>query len=353
MGDPDQLPPVGPGAVLRDLLESDTAPVTKLTRVFRQAQASDIVVNAHAVLGGSPSLRMAHLELTDDGATQWPAGIPRPERTRPHGRASDTPAAVEGMAERFPPDDAPPEAETAAPTAAAAVAGLAAGALRDSPDAVDRSGWSVRPEEVGLFDLWTTEDVSRAALPDARGMILEQHVVAVAGAEGGDVSTTDESSAESVEGGKEGDTGSSDADASPRSSLPPSLDPDAPALLAPVMCSSATWPEVRDTLVSEFGEGGVEAASGGGPLIDAGAPAGDVAFLEVAHAEDIVGAIAGPVVDAVVALGYDPLRCVLSGCWDSEDATHMVPSPNPSFCLQRRAGAESHHAGPAGHGDAE
>ena len=45
VGDVDQLPSVGPGQVLRDLIESNAFPVVMLKRVFRQAGESDIVVN--------------------------------------------------------------------------------------------------------------------------------------------------------------------------------------------------------------------------------------------------------------------------------------------------------------------
>lgn len=51
-GDPDQLPPVGVGSVLLDLLESKRVPTVQLTRVFRQAQDSLLVVNAHRVKNG-------------------------------------------------------------------------------------------------------------------------------------------------------------------------------------------------------------------------------------------------------------------------------------------------------------
>jgi exodeoxyribonuclease V alpha subunit len=52
VGDPDQLPPVGPGPVLRELLQSDIAPTLRLTEVFRQAEASQIVRAAHQILHG-------------------------------------------------------------------------------------------------------------------------------------------------------------------------------------------------------------------------------------------------------------------------------------------------------------
>jgi exodeoxyribonuclease V alpha subunit len=58
VGDADQLPSVGPGSVLRDLLASEAIPHTRLSELFRQAQASAIVVNAHRVNAGEvPDLR--------------------------------------------------------------------------------------------------------------------------------------------------------------------------------------------------------------------------------------------------------------------------------------------------------
>ena len=52
VGDVDQLPSVGAGNVLRDLIESDCFPVVRLTRIFRQAQASRIIMNAHRINAG-------------------------------------------------------------------------------------------------------------------------------------------------------------------------------------------------------------------------------------------------------------------------------------------------------------
>ncbi len=58
VGDADQLPPVGPGNVLRDLLRSESIPTVRLTELFRQAQQSQIVVNAHRINAGQmPSLK--------------------------------------------------------------------------------------------------------------------------------------------------------------------------------------------------------------------------------------------------------------------------------------------------------
>ena len=52
VGDIDQLPSVGAGNVLRDLIESERIPVIRLTRIFRQAQTSRIVMSAHAINQG-------------------------------------------------------------------------------------------------------------------------------------------------------------------------------------------------------------------------------------------------------------------------------------------------------------
>lgn len=52
VGDVDQLPSVGPGNVLADIIAAGVAPVVRLTEVFRQAQESRIVVNAHRIHEG-------------------------------------------------------------------------------------------------------------------------------------------------------------------------------------------------------------------------------------------------------------------------------------------------------------
>jgi exodeoxyribonuclease V alpha subunit len=52
VGDADQLPSVGPGTVLRDILESGRVPAVRLTEIFRQAEQSCIVLNAHRVNRG-------------------------------------------------------------------------------------------------------------------------------------------------------------------------------------------------------------------------------------------------------------------------------------------------------------
>ena len=58
VGDPDQLPPVGPGFPFNDMLRSGVLPSVRLTEIFRQAQQSLIVMNAHRVNQGvMPELR--------------------------------------------------------------------------------------------------------------------------------------------------------------------------------------------------------------------------------------------------------------------------------------------------------
>jgi exodeoxyribonuclease V alpha subunit len=58
LGDVDQLPSVGPGNILHDLIDSGAVHVTRLTEIFRQAQDSMIVVNAHKINRGEfPSAR--------------------------------------------------------------------------------------------------------------------------------------------------------------------------------------------------------------------------------------------------------------------------------------------------------
>ncbi len=52
VGDVDQLPSVGPGAFLHDVIESRAVPTLRLQRIFRQSEASSIVRSAHAILQG-------------------------------------------------------------------------------------------------------------------------------------------------------------------------------------------------------------------------------------------------------------------------------------------------------------
>jgi exodeoxyribonuclease V alpha subunit len=56
VGDVDQLPSVGAGEVLRDLLAAERLPRVRLTHVFRQAQRSGVVTNAHRINAGQPPI---------------------------------------------------------------------------------------------------------------------------------------------------------------------------------------------------------------------------------------------------------------------------------------------------------
>jgi exodeoxyribonuclease V alpha subunit len=66
VGDVDQLPSVGPGAVLRDLIKSGVVPVARLNQVFRQAAESLIIQNAHRINRGEfPALIKPGLQESD------------------------------------------------------------------------------------------------------------------------------------------------------------------------------------------------------------------------------------------------------------------------------------------------
>ncbi len=70
VGDSNQLPPVGAGNVLHDLIESDVLPVVELNTIFRQAMESKIITNAHKIVNGvTPDLKndgkdFFHIERT-------------------------------------------------------------------------------------------------------------------------------------------------------------------------------------------------------------------------------------------------------------------------------------------------
>jgi exodeoxyribonuclease V alpha subunit len=65
VGDIDQLPSVGPGAVFSDIIESGIVPVARLTEIFRQVASSRIIVNAHRINKGQAPLKSSGSELTD------------------------------------------------------------------------------------------------------------------------------------------------------------------------------------------------------------------------------------------------------------------------------------------------
>jgi exodeoxyribonuclease V alpha subunit len=67
VGDVDQLPSVGPGQVLADIIDSGAVPVARLTEIFRQAAESQIVTNAHRVNFGY----MPNLDVTRDDKSDF------------------------------------------------------------------------------------------------------------------------------------------------------------------------------------------------------------------------------------------------------------------------------------------
>lgn len=62
VGDIDQLPSVGPGSILKDLIESETIQTVHLDKIFRQAAKSKIILNAHRVNKGEPFLSKDDIE---------------------------------------------------------------------------------------------------------------------------------------------------------------------------------------------------------------------------------------------------------------------------------------------------
>jgi hypothetical protein len=76
VGDIDQLPSVGPGQVLADLIRSAAVPVVRLTEVFRQAAQSRIIVNAHRINEG----RLPELDTRDPRSDFYFVPAEDPER---------------------------------------------------------------------------------------------------------------------------------------------------------------------------------------------------------------------------------------------------------------------------------
>lgn len=77
VGDADQLPSVGAGAVLHDVIASETVPVVRLDTIFRQKEGGRIVTNAHLINNGrlpvvneALEFRFVEIETEADGATQ-------------------------------------------------------------------------------------------------------------------------------------------------------------------------------------------------------------------------------------------------------------------------------------------
>lgn len=65
VGDVDQLPSVGAGSVLADIIESGVVPTVRLSEIFRQAASSRIIVNAHRINAGRMPLKAEGTELSD------------------------------------------------------------------------------------------------------------------------------------------------------------------------------------------------------------------------------------------------------------------------------------------------
>lgn len=66
VGDIEQLPPVGPGLILKDLIETGAIKTIRLTTIFRQAKDSEIVMNAHAMIAGLNSKNSKGFQLHTD-----------------------------------------------------------------------------------------------------------------------------------------------------------------------------------------------------------------------------------------------------------------------------------------------
>lgn len=66
VGDSNQLPSVGPGSVLKDIIESEKIPITNLDKIFRQAAQSKIILNAHQVNKGESFISKEEAENTNE-----------------------------------------------------------------------------------------------------------------------------------------------------------------------------------------------------------------------------------------------------------------------------------------------
>ena len=95
VGDVDQLPSVGAGEVLRDLLAAGAIPRVRLTQIFRQARQSGFVVNAHRINHGQPP------QLTGFGDFYW-FGCEPPEDSGLHPAEQTAKLVADIVARRIP-----------------------------------------------------------------------------------------------------------------------------------------------------------------------------------------------------------------------------------------------------------
>ena len=66
VGDTDQLPSVGPGSLLKDIISSEKISTVHLDKIFRQAARSKIIVNAHRVNNGQKFIQKDDSELSEN-----------------------------------------------------------------------------------------------------------------------------------------------------------------------------------------------------------------------------------------------------------------------------------------------
>ena len=195
VGDVDQLPSVGPGAVLAEIIESGRAPTVRLTEIFRQAGSSRIVVNAHRINRGEMPEVPRPPERADGrdgrrppaGQARSPAGEARPSAGRapapggqahpPSGRTGPSPGQVRPPAA---PDGSGPLAGSGRGSGSGAgragAAGSGAGGLsdfyvipvRDAEEARDRLVQVVTERIPRRFGLDPTTDL-QVLTPGRRG----------------------------------------------------------------------------------------------------------------------------------------------------------------------------------------
>jgi exodeoxyribonuclease V alpha subunit len=94
VGDVDQLPSVGPGAFLHDVIESRVVPTVRLERIFRQSEASSIVFNAHAILNGEEP-------KSDPAEAEHPEFFVIPKRDADEAAETVRKLVVERIPQRF------------------------------------------------------------------------------------------------------------------------------------------------------------------------------------------------------------------------------------------------------------